>query len=46
MTSEERIAKLEAQSEELQAKQAELHKQLTKAQIDLDDAPLADINNA
>jgi TolA-binding protein len=31
---EERIAKLEAQIDKLQAKQAELHKQLTKAQID------------
>ena len=34
MTTEERIAKLEAQIDKLQAKQAELHKQLTKAQID------------
>jgi len=34
MTSEERIAQLEAQIDKLQAKQAELHKQLTKAQID------------
>jgi predicted nuclease with TOPRIM domain len=34
MTNEERIAKLEAQINKLQAKQAELHKQLTKAQID------------
>ena len=34
MTTEERIAKLEAQIEKLQAKQTELHKQLTKAQID------------
>jgi predicted nucleic acid-binding Zn-ribbon protein len=34
MTTDERIAKLEAQIAKLQAKQAELHKQLTKAQID------------
>jgi len=34
MTAEERIAKLEAQIDKLQAKQAELHKQLAKAQID------------
>src|SRR5450755_4174297 len=34
MTNEERIAKLEAHIDKLQAKQAELHKQLTKAQID------------
>ncbi len=34
MTTEERMAKLEAQIDKLQAKQAELHKQLTKAQID------------
>lgn len=34
MTTEERIAKLEAQIDKLQAKQAELHKQLAKAQID------------
>ena len=34
MTTEERIAKLEAQIDKLQAKQADLHKQLTKAQID------------
>ncbi len=34
MTAEERIAKLEAQIDKLQAKQAELHRQLTKAQID------------
>ena len=34
MTTEERIAKLEAQIDKLQAKQAELHRQLTKAQID------------
>jgi len=34
MTTEERIAKLEAQIDKLQAKQAELHKQLTQAQID------------
>ena len=34
MTTEERIAKLEAQIGKLQAKQTELHKQLTKAQID------------
>lgn len=33
-TTEERIAKLEAQISKLQAKQADLHKQLTKAQID------------
>ncbi|HXP18741.1 MAG TPA: hypothetical protein VN840_03745 [Streptosporangiaceae bacterium] len=34
MTNEERIAKLEAQIGKLQARQAELHKQLTEAQID------------
>ncbi len=34
MTTEERIAKLEAQIDKLRAKQAELHEQLTKAQID------------
>ena len=34
MTTEERMAKLEAQIEKLQAKQAELHKQLIRAQID------------
>jgi gas vesicle protein len=34
MTNEERIAKLEAQIEKLHARQGELHKQLTKAQID------------
>jgi multidrug resistance efflux pump len=34
MTTDERIAKLEAQIDELRAKLAELHKQLTKAQID------------
>jgi predicted nuclease with TOPRIM domain len=34
MTMEERIAKVEAQVSKIQAKQAELHKQLTKAQID------------
>ena len=34
MTTEERIAKLEAQIDKLKAKQAELHRQLTKAQID------------
>lgn len=34
MTTEERIAKLEAQIDKLQAKQAELLRQLTKAQID------------
>ena len=34
MTTEERIAKLEAQIDKLHAKQAELHKQLSKAQLD------------
>lgn len=34
MTTEERVAKLEAQIEKLHAKQTELHKQLTRAQID------------
>ena len=34
MTTEERIAQLEAQIDELHAKQAELHKQFAKAQID------------
>ena len=34
MTTEERIAQLEAQINKLQAKQAELHKQFAKAQID------------
>lgn len=34
MTSDERIARLEAQIEKLQAKQAELHRQLTQAQRD------------
>jgi len=34
MTTEERIAKLEAQIDKLHARQAELHKQLNKAQID------------
>lgn len=34
MTSDERIERLEAQIEKLQMKQAELHKQLTEAQID------------
>lgn len=34
MTTEDRIAKLEAQIESLEAKQAELHKQLAEAQID------------
>ena len=34
MTTEERMAQLEAQIDELHAKQAELHKQVTKAQID------------
>ena len=34
MTTEERIAQLEAQIDDLRAKQAELHKQMTKAQID------------
>ncbi len=34
MTTEERIARLEAQIEKLQAKQAELHRELTTAQID------------
>jgi SMC interacting uncharacterized protein involved in chromosome segregation len=34
MTMEERVAQLEAQIGKIKAKQAELHKQLTKAQID------------
>jgi predicted nucleic acid-binding Zn-ribbon protein len=34
MTTDERIAKLEAQIDKLHARQAELHKQLMKAQID------------
>jgi chromosome segregation ATPase len=34
MTTEERIAQLEAQIDKLQAKQSELHKQFAKAQID------------
>ena len=34
MTSEARIAKLEAQIDELSKKQADLNKQLTKAQLD------------
>jgi chromosome segregation ATPase len=34
MTTEERIAELEAQIKDLRAKQAELHKQMAKAQID------------
>ncbi len=34
MTTEERIAQLEAQIDKLQAKQAELYKQFAKAQID------------
>ena len=34
MTTEERVAKLEAQSDKLRAQQAELQKQLTKAQLD------------
>lgn len=34
MATEERIAKLEAQIDKLQAKQADLYKQLAKAQID------------
>jgi multidrug resistance efflux pump len=34
MTSEERIAKLEAQIDDLRTKLTDLHKQLTKAQID------------
>ncbi len=34
MATEERITKLEAQIDKLQAKQAELYKQLAKAQID------------
>ena len=34
MTTEERIAKLEAQIEDLRAKLTDLHKQMTKAQID------------
>jgi predicted nuclease with TOPRIM domain len=35
MTTEERIAELETQIDKLQAKHAELHKELTKAQVDL-----------
>jgi predicted nucleic acid-binding Zn-ribbon protein len=35
MTTEKRIAELEAQIDKLGARQAELHKQLTKAQLDL-----------
>lgn len=35
MTTEERIAELETQIEKLQAKHAKLHKELTKAQVDL-----------
>jgi predicted nucleic acid-binding Zn-ribbon protein len=34
MTTEERIAQLEAQIDDLRAKLADLHKQMTKAQID------------
>jgi predicted nucleic acid-binding Zn-ribbon protein len=34
MTTEERMAKLEAEIDKLQAKQAELHKQLAKTQIE------------
>jgi hypothetical protein len=34
MTSEQRIAKLEAQIDDLSKKQADLNKQLTKAQLD------------
>lgn len=34
MTNDERIERLEAQLEKLQQKQAELHRQLTEAQID------------
>ena len=34
MTTEERIAQLEAQIDKLQAKQAELHRQFARAQID------------
>jgi chromosome segregation ATPase len=34
MTTEQQIAKLEAQIEKLHARQAELYKQFTKAQID------------
>ena len=34
MTTEEHMAQLEAQINKLQAEQAELHKQLVKAQID------------
>lgn len=43
MTTDERIAKLEAQINKLQAKQAELHKQLTKAQIDQWQARIEDL---
>lgn len=34
MTTEDRIAKLEGQIRELQAQQADLHKQMARAQID------------
>jgi chromosome segregation ATPase len=34
MTTDERIARLEAQIDDLRAKLAELHQQMTKAQID------------
>ncbi len=34
MTTEDRVAQLEAQIDELRTKLAELHKQMTKAQID------------
>jgi predicted nucleic acid-binding Zn-ribbon protein len=34
MTSDDRISKLEAQIDDLRAKLADLHKQLTKSQID------------
>lgn len=43
MTTEERIAKLEDQIDKLQAKQAELRKQLTKAQIDQWQARIEDL---
>ncbi len=43
MTADERIAKLEAQIGKLHAKQAELHKQLTRAQIDQWQARIEDL---
>jgi predicted nucleic acid-binding Zn-ribbon protein len=43
MTTEERIAKLEAQIDKLHARQAELYEQLTKAQIDQWQARIEDL---